>query len=546
MELRLVADTNLFLECKPLEQLPWEDLRQDTVAVLLTKPVLDELDKHKHATGRTRTRALEILGLVRSMLEADRHEIEIRPASPRVVLRRTPSVKPDPRLKDDLDYARTDERLVGIVSTLQADASGAALVKLFTNDLGPASTAADLGVPFLMIDASWRRPPPEGTEEKRIRELEKDLATYRAQEPRISIGSCENAGPTNLIEVRRRVAVALTEREVEEFIAALRAKHPEVTEFPSPPTSVETTATGETLRVEYSAPADEAVADYRNVAYPRWIESCRRALATLHEGRDEIDPPLVVRWPLTNLGTRPASQVRIEFEARGPLMLARLAAEDGDASEGVGETQAIPSPRLPSPPRPPSSRRTITRTPPPPVRRSVRQPPWMSAITAADVSALDYAGISGAFNALDQARLFPLARGLPGLGSVSDRARLLLDTMPGMAHASCASPPTDFGRLLAPRFSEPDHPEDFRWDWPMGRPVRKGALTCELWRHQTPEELFEFEVIFEEEGASRGTVECVVHAENLTTPERSRVIVGRVVESFALRDLADRLVDACE
>ena len=77
MELHLVADTNLFFECKSLEQLPWLELGYDPVVILLTKPVLDEIDKHKKATGRTRARALDIFGRVRVMLASSAQEIEI-------------------------------------------------------------------------------------------------------------------------------------------------------------------------------------------------------------------------------------------------------------------------------------------------------------------------------------------------------------------------------------------------------------------------------------------------------------------------------------
>jgi hypothetical protein len=64
------------------------------------------------------------------------------------------NVLPDPGLKDHLDYDKADERLVGIVSTLSSQAAGSE-VKLFTDDGGPAGTAADLGVPLLMIDQKW-------------------------------------------------------------------------------------------------------------------------------------------------------------------------------------------------------------------------------------------------------------------------------------------------------------------------------------------------------------------------------------------------------
>ena len=35
MELRLVADTNLFFECRKLEELPWQELGHDPIGTRL-------------------------------------------------------------------------------------------------------------------------------------------------------------------------------------------------------------------------------------------------------------------------------------------------------------------------------------------------------------------------------------------------------------------------------------------------------------------------------------------------------------------------------
>jgi predicted ribonuclease YlaK len=189
MEVHLIADTNLFFECKALEELPWSELGYDPVVILLTKPVLDEIDKHKRGSGRTRKRALEIFQRVRSMLESSAQEVEIQASSPRVVLRRTsPSVAPDPTHKDHLDYAKTDDRLIGIASTLSAQASGLD-VKLFTDDTGPASTADGLGVPYLMISENWRRPASETTEERRSKILKRILRLIARRNPRLRSGA---------------------------------------------------------------------------------------------------------------------------------------------------------------------------------------------------------------------------------------------------------------------------------------------------------------------------------------------------------------------
>ncbi|RWM12863.1 MAG: hypothetical protein EOR72_20285 [Mesorhizobium sp.] len=546
MEIHLVADTNLFFECKPLEQLPWQDFGYDPVVILLAKPVLDEIDKHKNANSRTRDRALEIFRRVRQMLKMSASESEIRASSPRVVLRRMPSVKPDPALEEHLDYAKTDERLIGIVSALNARSPEQRAV-LFTEDAGPAMTADGLGIPYLMIDESWRRPPMETADTKTIRELRKEIDAYRAQEPRISIGTCESADSSNTISATRKVAVPLTKAEIEGFLAALKLKHALVTDFTPPPPSSTADSSGEVTKIEYSSPSEDDISKYRDVLYPQWIERCRETLAQLHRGRDEIEPSVVVRWPISNDGTRPALQVRIEFEAKGSVALRRVRTDEDDEEHSVTGGSArlrLPTPsgtQFPSPPRPPSFQKRVTRIPP--LGR-----PRPKAAQGLDISKLM------ASAALDQHHKL-MAEASKTLGrldpaSVSAAARLMqhdvLRTLGSEASFGRPSLETISLRPLRTMIPEPQDPEAFYYDdWPTTGIVKTGALTCDLWRHQAGEEVFEFEVIFTKPGEARGVVECTVHAENLTRPEQARVVVIRTVGSLGMAEVANAMVDAC-
>ncbi|MDB5518384.1 MAG: hypothetical protein JWQ17_5142, partial [Tardiphaga sp.] len=93
---------------------------------------------------------------------------------------------------------------------------------------------------------------------------------------------------------------------------------------------------------------------------------------------------------------------------------------------------------------------------------------------------------------------------------------------------------------------DPPKPEEFLYDsWPRQRSVLKGALTCQLWRHQTEDEIFEFMVRFAKKGDARGAVDCTVHADNLTEPAQARVIVERTVENVGMLDVAQAMIDAC-
>lgn len=107
--------------------------------------------------------------------------------------------------------------------------------------------------------------------------------------------------------------------------------------------------------------------------------------------------------------------------------------------------------------------------------------------------------------------------------------------------------PDYLSQIRLPTMPEPPDPESFYYDhWPTIRPVTKGALTCDLWRHQSHEEVFEIQVLFTKEGEARGIVECTVHAENLTNPEQAQVVVSRSIEPLSMVELAEAMVEDCK
>lgn len=557
MEVHLVADTNLFFECKALEELPWGDLGYDPIVILLTKPVLDEIDKHKKANGRTRKRALEIFQRVRSMLTTSTTELVIREASPKVILRRIPNVTPDETHSGALDYTKNDDRLIGILATLSQKASDHK-VMLFTDDTGPASTADGLGLPFAMIDEAWRRPAEESTEGKRIRELEKDLATYRSQEPKISIGRCVPADDAGVVTVKRRTAQPLSDPEIEEILDALRLKHPMKMDF-TPPLNPQPTEAGDKVgyTIHFEPPSDEDIRSYQDAAYPHWIDNCRAILSELHVGRDEIEAPIILQWSMSNDGTRPASQVRVQFEAQGPLAIRRLPekddeADEEDADEGQAASVGRTLPKFPQPPTPPAFKKVVTKVP---------APTSHTRVQPLDVSALRLAGfdpLSGVSKHLDQisetSRLLGQHRAvfdqLGGASRLLEQHRRMFE-VPGLDELLRGPAIGQVSHYIEPLhlprpFIPPKHdPEAFYYDWPARSPVKKGVLTCDLWRHQDSEEVFAFEVIFTKEGEARGSILCSVHAENLTKPETARISVVRTIEEFRPLELALTMVELC-
>ncbi|MBE1206030.1 PIN domain-containing protein [Aminobacter carboxidus] len=557
MEHAFIADTNLFFECMRLEELPWSDLSVDPVVIALTKPVMAEIDKHKKGGGRTRKRAIEISGRIRAMLTSQPPEVVIREAGPRVVLRLMPIVQPAPEFASSLDYTINDDRIVGTVATLSKDETFAS-VSMLTDDSVAASTAQGLGVSFFLIPESWKRPPEETNEAKRIKELEKDISIYRAQEPSISIADASD-DPAQA-HVIRHVALALEPPEIDQLIDKLKVRHPVKQDFAVP--EIESQADG--TEISYEAPDAEAIEKYTSEAYPKWIGACRSIFERLHNGRLEPEAEVALTFSVANGGTRPASKMRVSFEAIGNIHLCHDAHDpdnDEDQDDG-GQSALSPIPGLPAPPVAPAVRRVVKR--PPTASNGVdiatpRVPGTGLRFSELGKGSRGLMGLDSHFAAVRSAQsmfdnlhgrgaLADLARGVGPISDImriaeeQDRLRRSLFEPTGIARPTYL----DVSPVRLPPMPEKHNPERFYYDrWPKAKPTKRGALTCDLFRHQRGKELFEVDVQFPDDGDVTGAVRCVVEAENLTKPAELLLPVSRTIEAYSLASVAEQMIQRC-
>lgn len=545
MEHVFVADTNLFFECKRLEELPWSDLAADPIVIALTKPVMAEIDKHKKGSGRTRKRAIEISGRIRGMLTSPPPEVIIQDAGPRVVLRLMSIVQPDPDLAGSLDYTINDDRIVGTVATISKDETFTS-VSMLTDDSVAASTAHGLGIPFVLIPENWKRPPEETTEAKQIKELQKDIATYRAQEPSIRIKDVST--DTEQAHVVRRVALALEPSKIDQLIDKLKERHPIQQDFTAP--APETRDDGE--EISYEAPDAEAIKRYTSEAYPKWIDACRAVFEKLHEGLIAQEDEVELIYSVANSGTRPATNMRVSFEAKGNIYIRRRPDDTENAEDQEIASIVSRSPQPPNLPAPP---------PAPAVRRIVKRPP--TALDGVDVATLKELeeGVRLQSLAEDLHRSLgfgshlatirsvqPMIDQLRGNGALGEVARIMGE------QNRLLRPFSEPGAVVSPRYLDPfpvniprkHNPEGFYYDqWPESVPVKHGALTCDLFRHRGEEEIFEVEVLFPKDDAVTGAVKCIVEAENLTKPEELLLPVSRTIETYDLGTVAEQMIERC-
>lgn len=482
--LHLFADTNVFLQCKPLEQVDWSSLGDwDRIDLIVTRPVQAEIDALKgKGNGRQASRARLASSQIRKLLETDQGALVLH-EQPLVHLSLRHDLRRDESASAELDYEARDDQLVGTVLAFQKcnpDES----IRLLTNDTGPMASAKTVGVSYCDIPEEWLLPAESGEAEKREAKLQAEIARYKSLEPSFVIFTDPPGGER--LEATSTVFQALTEDERDRLLARLMERFPLCVDF------------GPKERLERSGPASEAMSalyamfsnevfhpatsdeieKYRT-AYKEWKDKCQSVLTKLHSTLQRN-----LKWPhvsisIENTGSRPADDVLVVLEAQGNVVLMPPEKPSADEPDEVDEL------RLPPVPVAPKGR-------------------WRRAISPIGEDLL--AGL----------------RGLDGGWRPEDFLSHALDLQ---QHAR-------------------DPNGVYFKSGRRGAISRRVEYECAQWRHAQAAEDFELDVLCRPEpGSHSGLVKIEVHAANLTQPAVAQVPVTVSVEVTSCYEAAQELID---
>ena len=133
--LSFLPDTNLFIQCRPLEELDWPEWADfDEVYLIVCRTVQREIDRQKHyGNGRVAQRARKTSSLFRSIIEEDYKVIREKDLQVKLMLES--SSIPSPELEDRLDYTKPDDEIVGFLHQYKQQHPEAD-VRLLTHDTG--------------------------------------------------------------------------------------------------------------------------------------------------------------------------------------------------------------------------------------------------------------------------------------------------------------------------------------------------------------------------------------------------------------------------
>ena len=331
------VDTNLFLQCHPLEQLDWTPRDGfEEVRLVVSGPVLREIDYRKNkGNDRLANRARATSAMFRGMLTEGQKVV--RDAGPRVVLSVEPQHSYSRNLENRLDYQERDDQLVGALHEFARRHEGSD-VRLLTHDTTPLFTARGLGLTADIIPESWLLPPESTATEKEVLSLKSEIARLKKTEPSFSI-RCVDQSNTELERYHASFMWfdPLTDEQVDELMQRLKDRFPQELDFGSrePAERAAKRQTGLDFLVgntkEVYAPAtNEQIQKYRDEAYPEWLDGCEEILRNHHRMLQHRASLPEFSFLAENVGTRPAVDALITIEAEGHFLIQPPPSDDED------------------------------------------------------------------------------------------------------------------------------------------------------------------------------------------------------------------------
>ena len=479
----LFPDTNLFIQCRPLEELDWSEWAEfEEVHLIVCRPVQREIDNQKNrGNDRVGQRARKTYKMFRDMLSTPDRRLLVREVNPCVKLYFYTSSLPSQELKDRLDYSKPDDELIGHLHGFK-QAHPDEDVHLLSYDTGPMMTADGLGLPFSPISDAWILQPENNPAEREIARLKNEVDQLKKSAPSFQVKCLDEGREVVVLEAKCKVYAPLDDHEIQELIDLLRKRFPIATDFGDKkrshrPTTIDSgvsqAAFSTWLAPQVFPASDRDIANYKDRDYPNWVDTCTRVLSNLHMALQREEGLPRARFAIKNIGTRPGRDTLVEFGARGNFKLAPLS---DDFPDWYWEDKTITL-HLPRSPRPPQG-------------MSIRD----------------------AFQNIQRVLDYPTARytGLP----VSPE------------------PQRDPNAL----YYKPRFPFD---------PVDTIRLSCDQWRHGLDDEEFAFEICAHPDSQEiTGYVGCVVQAENLSRPVRTGVQIRINVIKMNTTEYAYSLIHA--
>lgn len=331
----LFVDSNLFLQCRPVQELDWDRLvGREELTLLVPSAVLVELDKHKSdGNSRRAQRARRAIQFLDALLEASDDTVVVRTTPAKVIAQFAPEVSGDTSRSNDDSILFEVSELTRI--------HGNQAVGLVTHDTNLKVKAKRKGLRFFPVPDEWLLAPEPDEREKRVKQLEEEVARLKKQAPIIEI----KLDGDEEIELVVPCYEPLSADMIESLMETMTKRFPMKRDFSLTPSERFLSMSAIDLS-RLHAPADWEIAKYQNEEYPDWKKRLHNRLEHFHSSLQIRDGTTGVRLLLANAGTVPAEHLQVAVSVSDGLVLSNRKHYD-KLIRGL-----LTLPKAPTPPQP--------------------------------------------------------------------------------------------------------------------------------------------------------------------------------------------------
>ncbi len=328
----IFLDTNVFLHCRDLKDLPWEELSEgeDALSLLVPRATQREIDNFKGQGSTRRSKRAKIASEYFNKILNSPQMYCIYEG----VFIGFPSQKELAKIPREplLDVNKNDDSIVQDVLAYR-DIYPDENATILTNDTGLKVTAKEYGIQFISIPDSWLLEPEPDENTKKIRELEEKIKTLESSRPLIELTfQTDNKKPISSLSIKYIEYPPLSEAQIEDILKRVVETNPMEEVGSEPPQKSNSLHVYQRLALgTYRPPSKEEIRKYTETLYPGWVEEVRKKLIEIPTYLNEMNA-LDVILSLENKGNVPAEAVLLRIDISKNLEL-HLPSNSNDASD---------------------------------------------------------------------------------------------------------------------------------------------------------------------------------------------------------------------
>ncbi|WP_165895204.1 PIN domain-containing protein [Sphingomonas sp. PP-CC-3G-468] len=179
----LAIDTHVVLETRPLDQLPWSEMGDGPILLVVCRQVQSEIDAKK-GDRRLGERSRAFNRLLDPNVETG-VPATLRPDGPRVDVAVMRNARIDWETHDDLDRDDADDRI--IAQLLNALVDDRSRLELLSHDMRPRDAARANDLAATKLPEHWLRDKAPSPEQGEIARLQRELRIATTDQPAIEI-----------------------------------------------------------------------------------------------------------------------------------------------------------------------------------------------------------------------------------------------------------------------------------------------------------------------------------------------------------------------